>query len=270
MPDTLESSVYNLVHSRQMPDHYRQYPNAPITEALVDLRVTYDPAVSLDKLKAFGQEIKSHYPHENTRDFLQGEFRLEGAAGPQAQATRTTIGYIFHANDRSQAVQVRLDGFTFSRFPKYKDWSQLIGETRRLWGIFCRMFRPRSVVRIAVRYVNQINLPLNKNGGGLRFEDYLATFPEMRGIPENIALEGFFLRLVVPQDDLSAKLVVNEALMQPQADTIGIILDIDLFRENLSLEANSPEIWDILDSFRERKNRYFEASITDATRELFN
>ncbi len=249
-----------------MPDH-RRYPNAPITEALVDLRVQYDPSVSLDKLKAFGIEVKTQYPHENTRDFLQGEFSLEG---PQAHATRTTVGYIFHSEDRSQAVQVRLDGFTFSRFPKYKDWPHLIGETQRLWGIFCKMFQPRAVVRVAVRYVNQINLPLNKEGRGLRFEDYLATFPEMRGIEENVVLEGFFLRLVVPQVDLSAKLIVNEALMLPQGDTIGVILDIDLFREHLSLDVNSPEIWGILDSFRDRKNRYFEASITDATRELFN
>jgi uncharacterized protein (TIGR04255 family) len=249
-----------------MPDH-RRYPNAPITEALVDLRVHYDAGVSLEKLKAFGAEIKAQYPNENTRDVLQGEFRLEG---PQAQATRTTVGYIFHSEDRSQAVQVRLDGFTFSRFPKYRDWPHLIGETKRLWGIFSKMFRPRTVVRIAVRYINQINLPLNKQGSGLRFEDYLATFPEMRGFQEDIVLEGFFMRLVVPQADLSSKLIVNEALMPPQGDTIGIILDIDLFKENLELDANSPEIWDILDSFRDRKNNYFEASITDATRELFN
>jgi uncharacterized protein (TIGR04255 family) len=249
-----------------MPD-YRRYPNAPITEALVDLRVQYDPGVSLEKLKAFGAEVKAQYPHENTRDFLQGEFHLEG---PQAQATRTTVGYIFHSEDRSQAVQVRLDGFTFSRLPKYKDWPHLMGETKRLWSIFSKMLQPRTVVRIAVRYINQINLPLNKQGKGLRFEDYLATFPEMRGLQEDIVLEGFFLRLVVPQADLSAKLVVNEALMQPQGETIGVILDIDLFRENLSLDANSNEIWTILDSFRDRKNQYFEASITDATRELFN
>jgi uncharacterized protein (TIGR04255 family) len=246
---------------------YRRYTNAPITEALVDLRVQYDQGVSLEQLKAFGAEIKAQYPHENTRDFLQGEFRLEG---PQAQATRTTVGYIFHSGDRSQAVQVRLDGFTFSRFPKYKDWSHLIGEAKRLWGIFCKMLQPRTVVRIAVRYINQINLPLNKEGKGLRFEDYLATFPEMRGFPEDLILEGFFLRLVVPQTDLSAKIILNEALMLPQGDTIGIILDIDLFRENLSLDANSQEIWAILDTFRERKNRFFEASITDTTRELFN
>ena len=69
------------------------------------------------------------------------------------------------------------------------------------------MFRPRTVVRIAVRYVNQLKLPLNKQGRELRFEDYLATFPEMRGFQGDLVLEGFFLRLVVPQADLSAKLI---------------------------------------------------------------
>jgi uncharacterized protein (TIGR04255 family) len=248
-----------------MPD-YRRYLNAPITEALVDIRVEYDSAVSLEKLKAFGAEVKVEYPHEATRDVIQGEFRLDGQ---HAQASRTVVGYIFHSEDRSQAVQVRLDGFTFSCFPKYKDWPHLINEAKRLWELFYRMFRPRIVARIAVRYINQINLPLNKHGKGLRFEDYLATYPEMRGFPD-LMLEGFFLRLVVPQNDLEAKLILNEALIPPQGDKIGIILDIDLFREQLSLDANSKEIWGILDTFRDRKNKYFEASITDATRELFN
>jgi uncharacterized protein (TIGR04255 family) len=50
---------------------------------------------------------------------------------------------------------------------------------------------------------------------------------------------------------------------------LGVILDIDLFRENLSLPTRSGEIWDMLETFRERKNKFFEVSITDATREIF-
>jgi uncharacterized protein (TIGR04255 family) len=218
-------------------------------------------------LKAFGSKIRAEYPHESSRDVLQGEFNFV-ASEPQARTSRLTVGYVFHSEDRSQAVQARLDGFTFSRFPKYKDWIHLVSEARRLWNIFCDSLQPTKVLRVGVRYVNQINLPLQ--GGKLRFEDYLATFPEMRGIREDIDLEGFFLRLVIPQQDLSAKLILTEALLPSQGDKFGVILDIDLFRENVSLDAKSEDIWPILEGFRDRKNKYFEASITDATRGLFN
>jgi uncharacterized protein (TIGR04255 family) len=245
----------------------RHYPHAPITEALIDIRVTYDRGISLENLKSFGSQVSGQYPNESTRDILEGQITLD-KSGPQSQSSRTTVGFIFHAADRRQAVQARLDGFTFSRFAPYEDWDRLLDETKSLWNIFVKLLQPTAIVRVSVRYINQINLPL-KEGGGLTFEDYLRTFPKI-GIDEDVSLEQFFLRLVMPQNDLSAKLILTEALLPPQGDHLGVILDIDLFRENLSLDALSNEIWDILETFRARKNKYFEASITQATRELFS
>ena len=241
----------------------RHYPHAPITEALVDLRVNYGSAISLDKLKNFGTQIKADYPHENTREMVQANVNFGQA---QAQTSRSTIGYIFHSADRRQAVQARLDGFTFSRFAPYQDWPRLISEAKRLWTIFLKCLRPQTVTRIAVRYINQINLPYRERT--LTFEHYLRTFPAT-ALEEDIALEEFLLRLVMPQQDLSAKLILTEALLPPKDDHLGVLLDIDLFRENASVDSHSEEIWDILETFRERKNKYFEASLTDAARGLF-
>src|SRR5947209_2748019 len=187
----------------------RHYPHAPITEALVDLRVDFGPDMSLEKLRTFGAHIKASYPNEGTRDMLQSEISIVGAQ-PKTESKHTTLGYIFHSGDRRQAVQARIDGFTFSRFAPYQDWPQLIGEAKRLWKVFVDVLRPRMVTRIAVRYINQINLPLKD--GTLKFEDYLRTFPAT-GLVEEGALEQFFLRLVMPQQDLSAKLILPEALL---------------------------------------------------------
>jgi uncharacterized protein (TIGR04255 family) len=241
------------------------YPNAPITEALIDIRVAHQQGVSLEKLKKFGVEVRHEYPNESPRDILQGQIDFT-LSNPQTQPSRTTVGYIFHSVDRRQAVQARLDGFTFSRFAPYQDWYHLVDEARRLWSVFVAILEPTAALRIAVRYVNQINLPLK--GGTLNFEDYLRTFPKI-DINGNVLLEQFFLRLVMPQDDLSAQLILTEALLPPQGPSLGVILDIDLFRENLSLDVRGSEIWDMLGRFRARKNEYFEASITDTTRELF-
>jgi uncharacterized protein (TIGR04255 family) len=241
------------------------YPNAPITEALIDIRVAHHQGVSLEQLKKFGVAIRADYPSESPRDFLQGQIDFS-MSNPQATPIRTTIGYIFHSADRRQAVQARLDGFTFSRFAPYKDWPHLVDEARRLWTVFVAILDPTTAVRVAVRYVNQINLPFKE--GSLNFEHYLRTFPKME-VDGDVLLEQFFLRLVMPQEDLSAQLILTEALLPPQGPLLGVILDIDLFRENLSLDVRANEIWDMLERFRARKNKYFEASITDTTRELF-
>ncbi len=241
------------------------YPNAPITEALIDIRVAHKPGISLERLKKFAAEVRGGYPNESPRDILQGQIDFS-MSNPQTQSSRTTVGYICHSSDRRQAVQARLDGFTFSRFAPYQDWHHLIDEARRLWTIFVAILEPMAALRVAVRYVNQINLPLK--GGTLNFEYYLRTFPKLE-IDGDVLLEQFFLRLVMPQEDLSAQLILTEALLPPQGSSLGVILDIDLFRENLSLDVRTAEIWDMLEQFRARKNKYFEASITDTTRELF-
>src|SRR5205085_11332812 len=166
--------------------------------------------------------------------------------------------------DRLQAVQARLDGFTFSRFSPYLNWLQLVTEGRRLWEIFVKTTQPQAVQRVAVRYINQINIPISDEKV-LRFEDYLQTCPVI-GPQAGQDLEQFFMRLILPQKDLAAQLILTEALLPAQGSTVGVILDIDLFRENASIGVDSPEIWSILDEFRSRKNRYFEASITENAR----
>ena len=37
----------------------RIYPKAPITEALIDLRVRYAPSIAFDQLKKFGNAVSS-------------------------------------------------------------------------------------------------------------------------------------------------------------------------------------------------------------------
>ena len=245
--------------------NYRHYPKAPITEALIDFRVIHEVGISLEKLKKFGAEIVDEYPNEATRDLVQGKITLIGPQ-PQHQSSRSTFGYIFHSQDRLQAVQARLDGFTFSRFAPYKDWDHLTTEAKRLWQVYVDLLKPSAVIRLAVRYVNQINLPLIE--GTVRFEDYLSTFITT-GVEDDVNLEQFLVRLVMPQEDLGAVLVLTEALLPSRGDHLSILLDIDLFRENVSFDVRSNEIWDILNTFRSRKNRFFEGSITDATRRLF-
>jgi uncharacterized protein (TIGR04255 family) len=241
----------------------RHYPRAPITEALVDLRVSFREGISLERLRDYGGKVKRAYPHEETREIFEAQFGLQKAPS----TSRQVLGYLYRSSDKLQAVQARRDGFTFSRFAPYETWEHLIAESHRLWDIFVETLRPTAVERIAVRYINQLVLPIV--AGALDFEHYLQTFPKI-GEGPSPDLEQFFIRLQLPQRDIDARLILTEALLPPQVpESVGVILDIDLFREGLAFPPDSGEIWSILNAFRDRKNLYFEASITDRARELF-
>jgi uncharacterized protein (TIGR04255 family) len=246
----------------------KHYPRAPIKEALIDLRVKHADGSNLDSMKAFGSVIEKEYPYAATRGMVQA--KISGVIpGPQPNfsSSQTVLGYIYHSTDRLQAVQGRLDGFTFSRFFPYQDWASFRAEAQRLWDIYVKTTEAKIVERVAVRYLNVLDLPAVE--GTVRFEDYIQTLPNS-GIEGDQELEQFLVRLVLPQSDLNGKLVLTETLLPEQLpNRVSLLIDIDLFRESSSFSVNDAEIWNTLDKFRLRKNEYFEAAITDKAREMF-
>jgi uncharacterized protein (TIGR04255 family) len=171
---------------------------------------------------------------------------------------------VYASEDQKQVYQTRLDGFAFSRLAPYESWERFSNEARRLWQAYRECLKPVAVTRLAVRYVNRLDIP----GERIEIKDYLRTSPEIgQDLPQN--LDSYFMQLQIPMDDIRCKLVLNETIGQPsQVDHISLILDIDLFRtEDIPEEEES--IWELFEALRRRKNEVFEACITDRARELF-
>ena len=96
-----------------------QYENAPINEALIDIRAELPKDVTLSTLEAFHAEVKERYPGKKKRLLLEEQISIE--APPSEK--RTELGFAFESEDGKQIFQARLDGFTFSRLRPYTNWS---------------------------------------------------------------------------------------------------------------------------------------------------
>jgi uncharacterized protein (TIGR04255 family) len=238
------------------------YENAPITEALIDIRVELpSSAREIEDLQALHERVKSRYPGKKKRMYVQGQFSAGDEVG--ASATQTLMGFSFSSEDGKQVFQARRDGFTFSRLRPYGSWPELRDEARRLWDIYGEMLNPTKVRRVAVRYVNQIDIPLAL----IDCKDYFRTTPEVSPeLPQG--LSSFFMQLQFPQTDFGGFLILTEAAVPPpNPDTSSVILDIDVFKEADLVSVE--EAWELLEILRNRKNEFFEGCITDRTRELF-
>ena len=110
-----------------------------------------------------------------------------------------------------------------------------------------------------------------QNGDSFPFEDfkdYLRTVPEVSpDLPQG--LSGYFMQLQIPQEDLRAMLILNQAIIPPPTPkVVSVLLDIDLGRE---IELPDTEAaWDVLEQLHTRTDQVFEACITDRTRELID
>lgn len=241
---------------------WERFPNAPITEALVDIRAKLPSSVDLGRLAAFHDSIREHYPDRQERTSWQASVAL-APTGASLQSVGRPDGFLFRSRDGRQIVQVRLDGFTFSRLRPYKDWERFRADARHLWEKYLELATPENVSRLALRYINRIELPLPFRD----FREYILTAPEVAPtLPQGLV--AFFMRLVVPADPPNAVAIITETIEEASESALPLIFDIDVYREG-SYTPENPEVWEIIESLRDFKNRVFFDSLTPKAKELF-
>lgn len=238
----------------------KHYSKSPVTEALIDIRVAPLPENRLKKLATLPRMLKREYPVKRTRM----EVSTEISAGPHlaTSAQQRPTGTLFIGRDERQIAQFRLDGFTFSRLAPYPEWESVREEALRLWRAYRVLAPDARVTRVAVRYVNRLKLPLPVGDLG----DYLTLRPEL---PSEVGgISGFFVHLEIPQPDISAMLIINEAIAEPPTEQrLAVLLDFDLFRDT-ALPGNDEAVWATLDGLHQRVDDVFEQSLTERAKEL--
>lgn len=250
------------------------YANAPITEALIDLRITHAPHLSADDLGTIGERIGDRYPTQEPMYLQSSQITFQQPGDPaQIEATHQHGGFRFISQNKQEILQARMDGFTFSTLAPYDRWESFRDEARRLWELYRSAAKVEYVTRAAVRYINRIDIP----SVPAQLEDYLRTYPQISTDMPNEGLIGnFFMQLQLPQEDLDCLLIINETLVPPPEDVetaTSIQVDFDLFREPFEEPWPADKdagVWSFLEQLHDRKNEVFEASITDATRRLIS
>lgn len=242
----------------------KHLPRAPITEALIDIRVKLPEGVDIARLKTIHASISKEYPQVKERIRGGVKFKLEERS-VETTPIIDVYGYQYISSDNKQVIQVRLDGFTFSRLKPYETWENLRKEAYRLWEVYASLFSPEYITRVALRYINCLEIPLLPS---IEFKDYLVAPPEVPGkLPQGIS--SFLTRVVIPIPSLGATAIIIQALEDiSDPSIIPIILDIDVFKE-AQFDANGKDAWVTIDKLHDLKNEIFFQSITEKTEALF-
>lgn len=243
-----------------------QYPNPPITEALLDIRVSLPPDVTLDHLATYYEEVKDTFPSKEPRIAWTGGFEFKPGVAPKITApSGGPHGYFFRSPSENKLIQVRRDGFTFNKLKPYTNWPQFSEEAKTHWERYKRIAKPYQVTRLALRYINRIEIPLPLKD----FKEYTLTIPDIApGLPN--AMSSMFMQLVVPDEKIGATAIITETVepLKEGQSLLGFIFDIDVFRK-ISAQPDDNKIWEIMEDLRAFKNQIFKKSLTDKCKELF-
>jgi uncharacterized protein (TIGR04255 family) len=248
-----------------MQQAVRHYSRAPITEAILDLKVILPDNFPIERFLEIQARVRDRFP--TSEPIHVGSLAIQAGPEIQVDASRQHSGFLFRSKDGLRIFQATLQGFTFNRLAPYNSWEEFSNDARNLWEIYKDICKPAFVTRAAVRYINRIDIPVE---GPIKLQDYLKTAPDIAsGLPQK-NLSSFFMQLQIPQEDLNCMLVINETLaLPPSPGFISVIFDIDLFRQQ-AWQSDDEDIWDFLTQLRERKNQVFRESITEKTEELIN
>jgi uncharacterized protein (TIGR04255 family) len=244
----------------------RHLPGAPITEALIDIQVAPRDGLTFTELQnAISAPEFGYYVKNPISEGTFGFMLTSDGTQPQTTAQAAQIGLRLHSQDEKYVLQCRLSGFTLSRLPPYEEWPNLIQEAKRLWAVYTERLLPKRVTRVATRFTNNLQLPMESGASYQKYLHKLVDVPDEA--PQAVA--SFLQRFYLVDVECDASVILTLALDNtPPGAHAPVILDIDAFRVT-DLELSSPDLWDILEKLRELKNRCFFGTITEATAELY-
>ncbi len=244
---------------------WEHFPNPPIREALLDIRAALPETAKIDDLAVFEECVADSYPTKRVK--TQGSATMRIGESGQMEIHRQNaepLGYLFTSRDGCQIVQARLDGFTLSRLPVYQSWDDLRAEAYRLWTEYTKIATPSTVSRVALRYINVIEIPMPFGD----FREYVLTTPEIApDLPQ--VLGSFFVRLEIPDPAGRGLAIIIETQGKPEtAERFPFVFDIDAIKEQ-EFDPYGESLWTALDELHNFKNEIFHRSMTKKAKDLF-
>jgi uncharacterized protein (TIGR04255 family) len=244
----------------------RHLTNAPITEALIDIHIAPQPGLTFDLLKESITAADSGYYEKGPIATVQFELKpTSDGQQPESTAHSAQVGLRMHSPDEKFVAQCRLSGFTLSRMQPYDDWENLVEESKRLWAIYRERLSPARVIRLATRFINNLQLPMQMGDSYQTYLHKLVDVPD--GAPQAVA--SFFQRFELVDVESTSHVNLTIALRgSPPSPPVPVILDVDAFKL-VDLSPADNQLWEILEHLRSLKNETFFGAITEKAAELY-
>jgi uncharacterized protein (TIGR04255 family) len=232
----------------------------PIREAVLDIRT--DGPEDLAALKELASSYGREVGMEKKATIRAGIVEMAFTPDKPISGGAKDIGLIGHRVEDEPATRVaqfKKDGFTFSLIGNYRTWEAFRDQAKIPAQRFLQLPGLGRVSRVALRYINVIQFPIQR----VDLDEYLPAAPRVPPeLPQVVA--GFISRVVlpIPEDGLTA--YVTLASDEVQQPTSSVILDIDVFSQ-ANLQPSWEAVAPVFEKIREWKNRIFFAHVNEKT-----
>ena len=240
-----------------MINQWEPFANAPIVEAIVDVRIEPEVGARGDYSADDFEELRNDLPTVEPQLTYVFQSPLLTDKPPLQQFK--PMGLRFRSEH--EVLQIRVDGFTFSMLKPYTNWDDLITRAKKYWRLYAEKRGTASIVRLGLRYINLMHFPLD-----VPLTKFLLSPPQL---PETLGrpLRRFFSAFEIDQDnDTHANII--QTVQPVTADKLPFVLDIDAYRVG-AYAMDDARLWETFDALHRFKNEIFFNSITEEAKELW-
>lgn len=243
------------------------YKNAPIKEAVFDIRIKEKHLPNIEVLRRIPTELTERYPITKIRNRLHGQFTV----GKDAQSFTKSLpeGYIFSNRENNKLFQFRINGYAYNILKPYSNWEDFSNEAFKIWQLYKSLIGDFEIELLALRFINRIEIPLPITS----FDDYLTYVPP---IPNSLPkiLSRFFMQVEIPLEKFGTNVILTETIEQVEdfnkdSKRLPFLLDINCLKQ-IHGSLTESQLIEAFSELRNIKNDIFENCITDNARKLFN
>ena len=244
----------------------KQYPNPPLVETIVDIVFEPgDPWTILVPGRMYDL-IREDYPVIEPVHF--GDEQVEDLAQRWSGVFLQRIHVL--SEDRSRIVQLGPNQITLNFLRPYPGWTELLPIITRLIGHYLNVAKPKRISRMALRYVNQIDVPPPPAPIESLFEFRPFIGSVGNGEQSTPGLHAFLLGGDFEYDDDGPALRVQLVSGEPVQDGGAMyILDLD-YRVTDDRPPSLQDFGAWLDKAHQRIEASFERIITATVRSIMN
>jgi uncharacterized protein (TIGR04255 family) len=243
-----------------MPDP-RHLSRAPITEAIFDFRLPAPIDIASNHFDAWRPILAADYPDIEVKQQLQAQVRVEAGRVSVSEEPPGRPSLFVKTADGLTIGQFRSDGFTLNRLRPYTSWETLFPEALRLWQEYTRVTQASAVARLALRYINHLDLPIQV---GDDFSLYLTMPPDLpEGLPQTVA--SFLMQFNTLDEPNNAAAIITQALIPPQSQGQfpKLLVDVDVYRVMDPPQTELSQIRETFLTLHDMKNRVFFRLLTE-------
>src|SRR6266849_4567015 len=198
------------------------YKNPPLIEALCEFYFAPEISQDFDSIiNLLYEKIQNGFPKRYRLQLQASQINIDTSGTPEITAQLLPL-VRFQSNTEQLLIQVGQSLLTVNHLKPYTSWEEFLPSIEMGFNAYREVVKPKTIHRIALRYINRIEIPSDR----IQLEDYFELRPFI-GQKLLQDLSAFTLGIQIPHEGARDILHIQlTSIDSGTPNTVAIILDL--------------------------------------------